>query len=101
MDNDYVSSPEKRGPGRPSGSKNKPKCKRLPAGQITIKDIVTNPSVLSQIRNKANLVAEIEEDEGHETNNGTIKEVEEDEAIPNTMKSIENELKSYNERNNG
>ena len=43
---------------------------------------------------------EIEEDEEHETNNGTIKEVEEDGVIPNTMKSIENELKSYNERNN-
>ncbi|KAG2216099.1 hypothetical protein INT45_001361 [Circinella minor] len=130
MDNDDVSSPEKRGPGRPFGSKNKPKCKRLPAGQTTLKDIVTNPSVLSQIRIKPNkniennrlneeseeyhdnindgyfslkdLVAEIEEDdEGHEINKETTKEMEEDEVIPNTIKSIENKLKSYNERNNG
>ena len=49
-----MSLPEKRGLGRPFGSKNKPKCKRLPAGQTTLKDIVTNPSVLSQIRIKPN-----------------------------------------------
>ena len=68
MDNDDVSSLEKRGPGRPSRSKNKLKCKRLPAGQITMKDILTNPSVLSQICNKVNKNIE---------NNGSKQEYEE------------------------
>ncbi|KAI7852533.1 hypothetical protein BDC45DRAFT_537415 [Circinella umbellata] len=44
--NDDISLPEKRGPDRLSGCKNKP-CKCLPAGQIAIKDIVTNSLVLS------------------------------------------------------